>query len=344
MPKPLVSVVMPARNAAAFLAEAIASVRAQTLSTWELLVIDDGSTDETPTIPGQFSDDRIRVLPNSSAPGVSGAANTGTSAAVGRYLARMDADDVMTHDRLERQARYLDRHAEVVLCGSWLELFGAETGTWRYPERDASIKALLLFQCCIGQPSVMLRRDVLQQRGLTYDTELSVGEDYDLWMRLSSGGQFHCIQEVLTRYRRHPRQLTAKSSIESQRILASLRRRWLCRLFGEIDGRALETHERVATLAYLRDPGFVDSTSGWFEELLTLNRERPAFDQDALREVLVEKLYDVCTTIAPLGPAVYARLRRSALGRRLSWHRGAWVLAKALLCSSISWRAAGDAK
>ncbi len=336
MPTPLVSVVMPAKNAAAFLAEAVASVRAQTLSEWELLVIDDGSSDETAVIPLRFCDARIRVLKNSSAPGVAGAANTGTRAATGRYIARMDADDLMLPQRLERQLQHLDQHPHVVLCGSWLELFGAEFGIWRYPELDGDIKALLLFQCCIGHPSVMLRRHVVLQDELLYDTAMQVNEDYDLWMRLSARGEFYCIQDVLTRYRRHPRQLTEQNRSVSRGILAALRSRWLRSLFGEIDSTTMAVHESLASLAYRYDPGFVDAAGAWCERLLMLNCESRVFDQPALRRVLRDKLYDVCATIAPVGLAVYTRMRASELGRRLGWDRRGRVLAKAMLGSLTS--------
>jgi hypothetical protein len=330
MAAPRVSVVMPARNAAAFLGEAVASVRAQTLTDWELLLVDDGSTDETPEIPTRFHDERIRVLVNTGRSGIAGALNTGLEAATGHYIARLDADDSMLPNRLRMQTEFLDHHPNVVLCGSWLELFGATRGTWQYPEDGGVLKALLLFQCCIGHPSVMLRREDLNH-GLRYAEELPAGEDYDLWVRLCHHGELHCLPTVLTRYRRHGDQETHTKQLEFRNMLRVVRERWLTTLFGPIDPKSLALHEQLASLAYPRDPAFVDTAGRWFDTLLADNELTHFFEKEALQTVLAEKLYDVCSTIAPEGLAVYRSMRRQPLSRHITSQRRGRVFLKALM-------------
>jgi len=205
---PTVSVVLPVWNGERFLAEAVDSVLSQTLEDIELLLVDDGSTDATVGIAEGFAsrDGRVRVV-RMTRSGIAYALNAGIARARGRYVARMDADDICRPTRLQRQVAWLDAHPGCVALGSAVEVID-ETGEhlgWRtFPESHADISYALIhrWSAALAHPTVVTRRDVLLQVG-GYRPDRVPSEDLDLWIRLSEVGTLANINEQLLRYRRH---------------------------------------------------------------------------------------------------------------------------------------------
>ncbi len=207
MDRPVVSIVMPVFNAERYLAEALDSVLAQTLSDFELVVVDDGSTDSSPTLLGGYAgrDARVRVIRQPNAGGTR-AMQRGVDAARGRYLARFDADDRMMPDRLTVQARYLDAHADVVAAGSWVRLIDAKgrfLTVSQPPTDNATIQShLVRGHTAMYHPSVMIRAEVMQRVG-GYDMHFGLAQDLDLFLRLGEVGPLANIKQALLEYRLH---------------------------------------------------------------------------------------------------------------------------------------------
>jgi glycosyltransferase involved in cell wall biosynthesis len=200
---PAVSVVMPAYNAEKYVAEATESILKQTFSDFEFIIVDDGSTDDTGQILAEYAarDDRIKLLRNEHG-GVAAAANTACHAARGRYIARMDADDISAPTRLEEQFRFLQAHPEVGVLGSNIEELheGGKIGpVWLLPTEPRVIGWFLMFCNCIAQASVMMRRELFEQVG-PYE-RLEAAEDYELWIRASAVTKIANLSEVLLQYR-----------------------------------------------------------------------------------------------------------------------------------------------
>lgn len=202
---PRVSVVMPCLNSAEHVRSAIASVQAQTLEAFELLVIDNGSTDRTTEIVQSVQDSRIRLL-HQPEPGVSHARNLGIAAAQAKLLAFLDSDDRWHPDFLLRMAAELEAHPEAVLayCG-WqnVGLPGARGAPFIPADYEGSRKMLSLLEGCRWPIHACLtyRELVLQAGG--FDTSLQVGEDYLLWLEISSAGRIVRVPEVLAQYHHH---------------------------------------------------------------------------------------------------------------------------------------------
>jgi glycosyltransferase involved in cell wall biosynthesis len=220
---PLISVVMPVRNAEAFLDAAIASIRAQTHQALELIVVDDGSSDRTPEILERHAgeDPRLRCLTQGTI-GIVAALNCGIGQAAGAYVARMDADDIARPDRLARQLDVLSRHPAAALVGSSYQVIdrrGRALRTVHLPTAPDEIRARLATGNCIAHPTVLLRRQALDAVGL-YRAAFRHCEDYDLWLRLAERYELLGIDEPLLLYREHPGQVTW-SGLE-QRILSVL--------------------------------------------------------------------------------------------------------------------------
>jgi glycosyltransferase involved in cell wall biosynthesis len=200
---------MPAHNAALHVQEAVASIRDQTFEDFELIVIDDGSTDTTAEVCRQAiaGDWRCRLLsrPNT---GIVGALNDGFAVSCGAdYIARMDADDVAEPARFERQVHYLDANADCVAVGCQVlsvDPEGWPIGYCKNPLDHTEIEDLLFLGQggALSHPAVMIRRGAFEQvRG--YDPRFSLGEEIDLYLRLGEIGRLANLPDVLLRYRLH---------------------------------------------------------------------------------------------------------------------------------------------
>lgn len=221
---PRISVLLPVYNAERYVAEAVASILAQTRGDFELLVIDDGSTDRSPEILAEFArrDPRVRFQRQENA-GYLQALNRMLAEAQGEYVARMDADDVALPERFARQAAFLQQHPEYVVVGSAvanIDEDGDEFCIQPLPQDHAELEAgLLRGRCGICHPAAMIRRDALLAVG-GYRQECYGAEDQDLWLRLSERGRLANLPEVLLKYRVHPHNFTFQ---HHERSLARLR-------------------------------------------------------------------------------------------------------------------------
>ncbi len=191
----LVSIILPTYNGAAYIADAIESVRLQTYSTWELLVIDDGSVDDTQSIVQAYevSDLRIKYIKNDSNLGIQKTLNKGLSLAKGTYIARIDDDDRWSApDKLRQQVAYLEDHPDTVLVGTGavvVDEYGTELFRYTLPQRDGDIRRALLGKNCFVHASVLFRKDAaVSCGGYSESIEQRHIEDYDLWLKLGMQG------------------------------------------------------------------------------------------------------------------------------------------------------------
>jgi glycosyltransferase involved in cell wall biosynthesis len=194
---------MPVYNAEQYVGEAVRSISRQTFRDFELIVIDDGSTDRSPEILQSLANQDSRIAihrqPNS---GVGPSLNFGCSLARGAYVARMDADDISLPRRFEKQVAFLDAHSDVGVLGTWIQDVGqnGEAGPiWPLPTTAATIQWFLMFGNCLAHPTVMMRTDVIKR--LQYNPAAAHVEDYDLWIRASRVTNLANIPEVLLKYR-----------------------------------------------------------------------------------------------------------------------------------------------
>ncbi len=209
-PPPRVSVILPTYNGEKYLGLAVRSVLRQTFGDFELLVLDDGSTDTTPRILQRLaaSDERMRVisLPHG---GIVAALREGVRQARANLIARMDGDDICLPERFARQVEYLDAHPEVVVLGTnWVGIDPAGRPFWRsrkFVTESAAIRASIERGTNpMLHPSVMFRPAAYERTG-GYRFREDSFEDHDLWKRLIAEGEFANLPEVLTLYRRHQR-------------------------------------------------------------------------------------------------------------------------------------------
>lgn len=210
-PVPSVSVVMPAYNAEKYLREAIDSILAQTYKDFEFIIINDGSTDRTKEIILSYSDPRIVYLENEENSGICVTLNKGLDAARGRYIARMDADDIALPDRFALQVDFLDSHPKIGVVGSYLQIMD-EKGVKKYifensPDPDECY-INMIFATSVGHPSVLIRKSCLKDNNLEYEEYFRGMEDFFLWWQIAKHAQISNIPKPLLNYRCHGNQVT----------------------------------------------------------------------------------------------------------------------------------------
>jgi hypothetical protein len=201
---PAVSVVLPVYNCPQYVGEAIQSILDQSFADFELILIDDGSTDETPSVLQRYADARIRLFTQKNQ-GLAATLNRGIGLAQGHFIARQDQDDVSLPERLARQVAFLDSHPKCGLVGTWAEIWRERNRTQRvhrHPCDDATLKFELLFNNPFVHSSVMIRKAALDRvGGYCEDKNRQPPEDYELWSRIAREYQVANLPEVLHVYR-----------------------------------------------------------------------------------------------------------------------------------------------
>jgi GT2 family glycosyltransferase len=219
---PLVSVVIPVYNASPFLVEAVESVLKQTFQDWEIIAVDDGSTDNSVEILNQFAalDARIRVLPMPHA-GICSTRNTGIHAARGRYFAALDNDDAMLSERLQKQFDFLEGHPDycaVGTAGLLVDVDGDPIHDRFFPTTGEEVEAeLLAGRNPLMQSSMMFRKQTVIDAGC-YQDGRNFAEDYDLFLRLTESGKIGNLHEVLMRQRQHVSRASARHYEDQNRV------------------------------------------------------------------------------------------------------------------------------
>ena len=223
-----ISVLMPTYNAGRYVAEAIQSVLQQSFEDWELVIVDDGSTDDTREIIRSFSDTRIRLLCNGH--DFIGSLNMGLDAARGKYIARMDADDVMHPDRLKIQYAIMEEEPEITVCGSWIRIFGENKPgivPTSFKGKLTDIYGLLLKKSPLYHPTVMMRSKFLRRHALRYE-RYCCAEDYKLWFEIAKkGGVFFVEDQPLMFYRSSESQVNKVHTDEQKETYCRIRKELL---------------------------------------------------------------------------------------------------------------------
>jgi glycosyltransferase involved in cell wall biosynthesis len=214
MAMPEVSIILPVYNGAPHLAKAIDSILTQSFADFELIIVNDGSVDGSEQIISASKDPRIVYIANEVNSGLIFTLNRGIDRATGKYIARMDADDICLKDRLAVQKKWLDENAGTSMVACTVQFIDENdmvTGNWP-TDLDtvsaASIRKKLPHQNCIAHPTVMIRSEILKAyRYKAYQKNI---EDYDLWLRLEADGKkIEKVSQALLLYRVHAQSVTS---------------------------------------------------------------------------------------------------------------------------------------
>jgi len=274
-----VSVVIPVFNKAPYLEECLASILNQSFMDFELIAMDDASTDDSLGILRRFTDARLKVIALPANLGPAGCAQRGMDAAKGEFIIRADADDVMHPERIVRQVAFMEAHPDLGASGAWMELMGQPGVYRRTGLADAECRAGSLFHIPIFQPTSIYRRAVLEAHGLRYaDDWPRYGEDWLFQLRLLRATRVGNLPEPLVKYRLGPQNSSATGDVHAglRRIYAEVLRWWglpfgpgdlRCHLMAAGAPDKLMTPADVAQVKrYLGSLRAAASASGHFDE------------------------------------------------------------------------------
>jgi glycosyltransferase involved in cell wall biosynthesis len=217
---PVISVLMTVCNGGRYLLEAVESILRQSFGDFEFLIVDDGSSDSTPQILRDLRDPRIVTYKNDVNLGIPKSLNRILPLARGRYVTRMDCDDISVLNRFAVQVSYLEAHPEIGLLGSACLLIdseGSKKGLMTGPSTDLEIRWKMLLTNPFVQSSVCLRRDVVEQEGIRYDERFAASQDYDLWTRMLVRTRGCNLPEPVVKYRVHGKGITGQKRDEQLR-------------------------------------------------------------------------------------------------------------------------------
>lgn len=285
---PRVTVLMPTYNVAPYVREAIDSVLQQTYHDFELLIIDDCSTDNTVEVVRNIDDPRIHIVQNEKNVGLAENLNRGLSHITTEYVARMDGDDIAEPFWLEREVTILDSHPEIGICSGGFERFGTVKSLVRFPERHEDCMANMLFECSVIVPT--FRMSLYRNHGLRYSTEAFPAEDYRFWAECLRVTKIYNIQETLFHYRMHPTQICAARREEQQHKVAQVRLymlEWLSEDFTEEEKTYYTGQFMAPQIASKQD---YQERKAFCRKMIEKNRNVGHFDEEALRRRLDKHL------------------------------------------------------
>lgn len=218
--KPLISVILPVYNANGYLPLALDSILNQTYHHFELIAIDDGSTDNSLAILKNYAkkDKRIKVIQNKRNLNIANSLNKAIKLAKGQYIARMDADDISLPQRFQKQINFLLKHPEVVILGGQVRTMDVQSkslGHKLFPILDRDIRESLYTSNPIQHPTAIINKFLLPKNFSWYNPALPPAEDYDLFFRLGQFGKYHNLNHFVLKYRQYLGSSTFKNPIKT---------------------------------------------------------------------------------------------------------------------------------
>ncbi len=283
-PVPKITVLMPVYNCELYIKEAIDSILNQTFSDFEFLIIDDVSVDKTVSIIKEYKDSRIQLIEKPVNSGLINSLNYGLKVAKGKYIARMDGDDISLPDRFQKQLEILENNPDIKACGCWLKEFGYSNKIINHKENHDEIVSRLLLSCSMSLCSAMFDRSWVTD--FKFDkTKLHV-EDYDFWSKMAWNGKFYNIQEILYNYRIHELQVsTVYKPIQIQgdidiKLFLFKKLKYNTEVFSD---------EIIAKMLLLNKPITIKEFKtflNWLNQLVLLNKKIQIYSPSELEKVL----------------------------------------------------------
>lgn len=323
---------MPVYNAENYVKDAIESILNQTFTDFELLIINDGSTDNSKTIIESFSDSRIRLLNNEENTGLAKVRNRGIDEAKGEYVAWLDADDISHPLRLKKQVRFLDEHPEIGFCGTWVKTLGPKIShKWRYPTNPDFIRCRMLFDNPLATSSIMIRRKLLVGDTQHFDLNYPPAEDYDLWERLSYLCRVTNIPKFLTKYRLHENQTSAKNALKQMESVWNIHKRQLEQMNVIYGDEEKQIHEKIGAWKFDASTDFVVLANSWLLKLKNVNDQTYFYPEPQFTRVLAERWFFVCRAASVLGLTTWSIYWESPLRKHNEYYKHLYIFAKCLI-------------
>lgn len=293
---PLVSVLMPVYNAGAYLESAIKSVIDQTFQDFEFVIVNDGSTDNSEQIIQSFKDLRIRLERNPQNMGLIYTLNRGLELCKGKYIVRMDSDDISLPTRIEKQIAWLEANPEYGLLGSWFEDFGdeIESRVIKYSSSNDEIRVRHLYQNHVAHPTAVIRSSVIYQNKLSFDSEYIHGEDYNFWVTIADYCKLSNYPEVLVRKRDHIRNISNMFASTMQSTCTKVKQRQFKKMGISISAAEAELYTRFCDVDTSLSESHMSEICLLLDRIYLANLKSEYLSPSYYGKYLAEKWFHLC--------------------------------------------------
>ena len=293
---PLVSVVMSVYNGEKYLLEAIESILIQTYKNFEFIIINDGSTDKSLEIIQHYQkqDNRIIVISRENR-GLIASLNEGIKKAKGKYIVRMDADDISLPTRFEEQVKFMEDNPDIGISGSAVIVFGENIKTfiWKVLKKNEVIKSELLFSSTFAHPSVIMNKKMILKYNLFYDNNFLHAEDFELWTRMAKITKMANISEPLLKYRIVENSISRKANknLEERYLIhKKIFNTYLEKLGLQNSEEENKLHFNVSLNKRIKEHKICfEQLENYFNKLVTSNQNKKVFDNIEMKKVLGKK-------------------------------------------------------
>lgn len=229
MKQPLISVIMSTYNEEKYIETSLKSLLNQTFQEFEIIIVDDASTDNTRQLIQGLRDERIHLICNEENQGLTKNLNKALKYVTGKYIARMDGDDIAFSTRFEKQVQYMEKYPETMLVSCYTKSFGDSDLVFALPDDSEVLKVRMLVRPVYAHPGFMMRRELIEA-GYQYNEEYRTAQDYEFASRVAEKYKIGLVPEVLLRYRVHKKQISAKAGNQQFNNADKIRKRQLERL------------------------------------------------------------------------------------------------------------------
>lgn len=314
---------MPAFNASRYIKEAIESILAQTFTDFELIILNDGSTDDTVSIIKSFSDSRIKLIENEGNKGLAFTRNRLIDVSQGEYIAWLDSDDIAYPNRLQKEVNFLDKNLKHALVASWAKIIDSDSqpnGSFiKSYIPNQHLSALLLFVNYIVQSSVMIRKSMLPENH--YDLAFPPTEDYELWSRIARSYSIHILPEILVDYRVHSTNISQTQNIKAKQTVMLNHHNQLSHLGIKADEPQLDLHNKIGYgNATEVDLAFLSEAENWLKQLKIANQKTRVYQEKSLDFILSHRWLKLCTANKNLGLKAVKRYFSSNFAKLNFYH------------------------
>jgi glycosyltransferase involved in cell wall biosynthesis len=297
-----ISVLMSVFNGEVYLRESIKSILEQEFRSFEFIIVNDGSTDQSVSVIRSFSDPRIIEIDNEKNLGLIESLNRGLAKATGKYIVRMDADDIAARNRLSELFDYMEKNPSVVVAGSDYYNIGKNiTGLVKNIDNSDFQKSILLFSPCFCHPTVAIRS---AHTALRYKDEYKHAEDFKLWTDLATSGEFGNVNKPLLKYRSHGTQVSTANREHQRSVSQRIREEYLKQLGFEFTLPQIKIHHAVADNTFITSEILLSQIESWLLELSRQNKEKKILDAIQFDKVMFKFWKDSCGN-ANLGLRAY---------------------------------------
>lgn len=304
---------MPVYNGSKYLKEAIESILNQSYNHLEFIIINDGSTDNSEKIILSYNDSRIVYIKNETNLGLIKSLNNGISISKGKYLARMDADDISLTDRLKHQLEFMEQNLEIGVCScNYVQFRNTSKKKHKAFSLHDEILGFMLFNSSIIHPSLLIRKSLLDMYSPVFDSNYKHAEDYELWARLIFKCKFSAVNSTDFHYRLHEHQVTQKHNAEQKINANKVRKNILERAGFTISESELIIHSLIGSSERITQFSDLQLAEKWLTNLLNQNKEIKTINVSIFNNIISKQWYDTCGNTT-LGLKAYRFYKTSEL-------------------------------